>query len=229
MRLFSGVFHLCGIVVLLCASAMVQAGDIKMPQKLPAVDVTSVQALGTLDGDFGLKPGTIVPGFTVNDHQGNSVTFAELKAKGNLLVVFYRGGWCPYCNRQIRQLTEAWPQFQQRDVVPVLISVDKPDAAAMALRTYEIPFPVLSDPDLVAHDLFKVTMKLDDELIPKYREYGINVEDWSGRTHHKFAVASVFLINEAGVVVWSHSSMDYKTRPSVQQLLQVIDNVKGAL
>ena len=229
MRLFVGFFHVCGAVALLWASMVVQAGDIKMPEKLPQVNVTSQQDLGTLDGEIGLKAGTIVPGFTVNDHLGNSITLEELKAKGNLLVVFYRGGWCPYCNRQIRQLTEAWPQFQQRNVVPVLISVDKPDAAAMALRTYEIPFPVLSDPDLVVHDLFQVTMKLDDELIPKYREYGIDVEDWSGRTHHKFAVASVFLINETGVLVWSHSSMDYKTRPSVQQLLQVVDSNKGAL
>lgn len=229
MRLLVGFFHVCGAVALLWASMVVQAGDIKMPEKLPQVNVTSQQELGTLDGEIGLKAGAIVPGFTVNDHLGNSITLEELKAKGNLLVVFYRGGWCPYCNRQLRQLTEAWPQFQQRNVVPVLISVDKPDAAAMALRTYEIPFPVLSDPDLVVHDLFKVTMKLDDELIPRYREYGIDVEDWSGRTHHKFAVASVFLINETGVVVWSHSSMDYKTRPSVQQLLQVIDSNKGAL
>ena len=222
-------FHSIAVVALCCVYTASHAGEIQLPAELPQLEVTAAADLGTLADDIGLPPGTIVPGFTVNDHQGNSITLEELKTRGNLLVVFYRGGRCPYCNRQIRQLTEARPAFKQREVVPVLISVDKPDAAAMAMRTYEIPFPVLSDPDLVVHDLFKVTMQLDDKLIPKYREYGINVEDWSGRTHHKFAVASVFLINQAGVVVWSHSALDYKTRPSVEQLLRVIDQHQEVL
>ena len=141
---------------------------------------------------------------------------SNCEQQGPLLVIFYRGGWCPYCNRQIRSLTKAWPQFKQRDVLPVLISADKPDGAAIAQRGYEIPFPVLSDPKLKAHEVFKVTMQVPAELIPKYREYGIDLEAWSGESHHKIAVSSVFLIGEDGIVRWSHSSQDYKKRPSVR-------------
>ena len=197
-------------LMLLLVSAAGHARELTLPNSLPPLKATSAAALGTLEG-AGLVPGSTVPEFTVQDHLGESVSWSSLQTKGTLLVVFYRGGWCPYCNQQIRQLTEAW------------ISADKPDAAALASRTYEIPFPVLSDPGLVAHELFKVTTELDTALIPKYREYGIDLAEWNGKGHHRYAVASAFLIDEQGVVVWSHSAKDYKTRPSVEQLLQVID------
>jgi len=225
MRIVIGFF-----VINLCFLTMfAHAGGIALPVKLPELNATDNAVLGSRDDGIGLAKGDKVVSFEVNDQTGTPVSFESLRAKGPLLVVFYRGGWCPYCNRQIRQLTEAWPEFKARDVLPVLISVDIPDAAAMVSRTYQIPFPVLSDPELVVHDLFRVSMKLDDALMPKYQEYGINIEEWSGKQHHKFAVSSAFLIDKHGTVVWSHTSLDYKTRPTVNQLLKVIDDHKSEI
>lgn len=208
---------------LLFLSMLSFSGELKITGDLPQLSTTASANLGTREANIGLAPGEQVNAFEVKDHRGKVISFATLKKTGPLLVIFYRGGWCPYCNRQIRQLTEAWPEFKKRGITPVLISADKPDAAALAARTYEIPFPVLSDPDLIAHEVFKVTMKLDDKLVPVYKEYGIALEDWSGKDHHKFAVSSAFIVNQKGLIEWSHSSKDYTTRPSVKQLLEVID------
>lgn len=202
-----------------------QAETLTLPEKLPQLTTTQGQELGTRQDHIGLAPGTKVPNFVLQDHADNKISMEELSKSAPLLVVFYRGGWCPYCNLQIRQLTEAWPQFKQRNVTPVLISVDKPDAAALAQRQYEIPFPILSDPDLRAHQAFNVTMKIDEDHIPMYKEYGRDVEQWSGRSHHTIAVSSAFVVGKSGKVLWAHSSLDYKTRPSVEQLLQVIDGL----
>ncbi|TVZ41093.1 peroxiredoxin [Alteromonadaceae bacterium 2753L.S.0a.02] len=201
----------------------ISASAIELPKNLPNLKNPNEKSLGTLDLEFGLPPGSMVADFTINDHTGNPTPFHNLVSKGPLLVIFYRGGWCPYCNRQIYSLTQAWPEFKKRKVLPVLISVDKPDASAMAVRTYEIPFPVLSDPKLVAHNIFNVAMQVDDNLAKKYRGYGIVLEDWSGEEHHKIAVASAFLIDTTSKVLWSHSDTNYKKRPSVAQLLKVID------
>lgn len=214
------------ITSLLFVAIFVHSGTITIPDKLPQLATTDTVNLGTRDDKIGLAPGERVSEFEVKDHTGKPTSFEALQKNGPLLVIFYRGGWCPYCNRQIYQLTQAWPDFKKRGITPVLISADKPDAAALAMRTYEIPFPVLSDPDLIAHDIFRVTMKLDDALIPMYKEHGVNLEDWSGKGHHKFAVSSAFIVNNKGVVEWSHSSKDFKTRPSVKQLLQLIDAQK---
>ena len=120
-------------------------------------------------------------------------------------------------------MTGAAAVFEQRGITPVLISADRPAGAALAQKSYEIPFPVLSDPSLAAHEAFGVVFTLDPPTRERYRDYGIALEDWSGEDHGSYAVASVFLVDGEGVVRWSHSSLDYKTRPSIAQLLEVLD------
>lgn len=199
------------------------AQEISLPKKLPELSVTQDEKLGTMES--GLKAGDNPVNFSVQSHKGEQVKLSELlKAKAPLMVIFYRGGWCPYCNVQIRQLAEAWPEFEKRGVTPVLISVDKPDASAMAKATYEIPFPVLSDPDLKAHEAFDVVVQIDDATAEKYKNWGIVLEDWSGKDHHKIAAPGIFLLDKSGTVQWAHVSQDYKTRPSVEQLLTVLDS-----
>ena len=208
------LFAFCNLGVL--------AQDIRLPEKLPELSETASADLGK--AEVGLNAGDRPADFTVLTHKGEDVSLNELtKSSAPLLVVFYRGGWCPYCNVQIRQLSEAWPEFKKRGVTPVLISVDKPDASAMAKATYEIPFPVLSDPELKAHEAFDVVVEIDDATAEKYKTYGIVLEDWSGKDHHKIAAPGIFLLDASGTIKWAHVSMDYKTRPSVTQLLEMLD------
>ncbi|MBN8430846.1 AhpC/TSA family protein [Microbulbifer salipaludis] len=203
-----------------CFGAVAQ--DIALPKKLPELAETNSADLGKVEA--GLKVGDTPADFSVRTHKGEAVSLNSLlKMDAPILVVFYRGGWCPYCNVQIRQLAEAWPEFEKRGVTPVLISVDKPDASALAKATYEIPFPVLSDPELKAHEAFDVVVEIDDATAEKYKTYGIVLEDWSGKDHHKVAAPGIFLVNADGAVAWAHVSQDYKTRPSVVQLLGMLD------
>lgn len=185
--------------------------------------MTPADLLGSNDAGVGVKKGHQIVPFEIRTHEGKPTSLPNLLKQAPLLVVFYRGGWCPYCNLQIRELTLAFPEFQKRKVTPVLISVDEVDGAALAQKTYEIPFPVLSDPDLQAHTAFDVILEIDDALYEKYKTYGIVLDAWSKRDHHKIAVSSAFLVDAAGVVQWAHVSKDYSTRPSAEQLLSVID------
>ncbi|GAB1259495.1 hypothetical protein NBRC116495_02020 [Aurantivibrio plasticivorans] len=181
--------------------------------------------LGTLPNGIGVQLGTTIPSTVVHDHLGVATDITTLSADQVLMVVFYRGGWCPYCNLQIRQMVDNYSRFQDRGVLPVFISVDKPDAAALAQKSYEIPFPVLSDPQLVAHKAFNVVLEQSEETASRYKEYGIDLEAWSGQTHGNIAVSSVFLLDKTATVQWAHASIDYKTRPSVNQLIHVIDQL----
>lgn len=211
------------------SSSSAATPDLKLPELLDASKMTSptIENLGQREEGFGLPTGSQMPPFALKSHLGESFSDKTLLAQNKrLLVIFYRGGWCPYCNLQIHQLTEAFSEFDQRNVLPVLISVDQVDAAALAQRRYEIPFPVLSDPDVIAHTGFNVAMEMTPEMYEAYKGYGIDVEQWSGREHHKFAVASAFLVDKKGKILWSHASLNYKERPSVAQLLEVIDSIK---
>ncbi|MFV8783543.1 peroxiredoxin family protein [Microbulbifer sp. SA54] len=211
------------VMALLAVCTSSYGQELKLPEKLPELGVAAEETLGK--GQEGLTVGSKPGAFTVSSHLGEPVSLQDLlENNAPVLVVFYRGGWCPFCNVQIRQLTEAWSEFEKRGVTPVLISADKPDAGAMAKATYEIPFPVLSDPDLKAHEAFDVVVEIDDATAEKYRTYGIVLEDWSGREHHKIAAPGIFLLDKSGVVRWAHVSADYRTRPSVKQLLAVLDS-----
>jgi peroxiredoxin len=198
---------------------------LSLPTSEPDLGVTSSDTLGTNDEGIGLSPGDKVASFSLHSFDGEPVSWEELLKRGRLLVVFYRGGWCPYCNLQIRQLTLAYSQFEERGILPVLISVDKVDASSLVQNTYEIPFPVLSDPDLHAHEAFRVTMAVDEATFERYKEFGVDLEAWSGREDHKIAVPSVFFVDENGVILWAHSAKDYRVRPNPQQLLDVADHI----
>ncbi len=214
-------------IALLIAGNVHAEDSLRLPPKSMNVPlaVTSDNLLGTNDQGIGLTAGSKVPDFNLKTHTGEPTNLEVLLEESPLLVIFYRGGWCPYCNVQIRQLTEAYPEFQKRGVLPVLISVDEVDGAALASRTYEIPFTVLSDPQLSAHEAFNVVMEIDDETYKQYQRFGLDLEAWSGQSHHKIAVSSAFIVDDTGTVSWAHASLDYKTRPSVEQLLSVIDEL----
>jgi len=189
---------------------------------------TAADKVGTLAPGTGIPVGQNVPDARVEDIHGEPVLLSSLYAKGPILLAFYRGGWCPYCNFEIRALTVAYREFQKRGVTPVAVSVDQPDQAATTNATWSIPFPVLSDSDLALHQPFHVVNKVDGEQLATLRKYGVDLEAFSGRTHHVIAIPALFLIDQRGVVRWAHSDPEYKVRPTTAQILGAIDAVLGA-
>jgi len=199
-----------------------EAAAKNMPKRMETTD-TAADALGTLPKGVGIAPGSTVPALSLANIDGATVELASLTKDGPALVIFYRGGWCPFCNFQIQSLTKAYDQFKERGVTPVMISVDSPDEASKTSATYEIPFPVLSDGDLAAHKAFNVAFEVDADTLAKYKTYGIDLEAASGKDHHNLAVPSAFLIGTDNKVLWAHADADYKTRPSTVQLLTALD------
>jgi peroxiredoxin len=163
------------------------------------VIATDPARLGTRPDGVGLAVGEAAPvTLAVVNHEGRTFRLGDALREGAVLVVFYRGGWCPYCNFQVRELTESYEAFRARGVTPIVVSVDRVSEAAKTGAAYGIPFPVLSDPDLELHRAFNVVFTADPELVATYQGYGIDLEAASGRTHHSYAVPSIFLVGRDG-------------------------------
>jgi peroxiredoxin len=194
----------------------------------PSLSATPADRLGHLSPGLGLAVGTKAPDVSLNDLAGHTTTLKSLYARGSTLVVFYRGGWCPWCNLQLHELASKQAEFKRRGVTLVPISVDLPTEAAKTQATHTLPFTLLSDPTLVAHEAFKVVHHANDAEIAALKGFGADVEAHSGQTHHSFAVPSVFLVSRPGVVLWAHADEDFKTRPSADQLLTLIDTLMPA-
>jgi peroxiredoxin len=181
------------------------------------------ERVGVLAPNTGIPVGQKVPDVHARDLDGRDVSLSSLYSKGPILLAFYRGGWCPYCNSEIHALTTAYPEYQKRGVTPVAVSVDKPDAEAKMKATYTIPFPVLSDSDAVAIEAFHVVKKVGADELAKMKGFGVDLESYSGKTHHEIAIPALFLIDRTGIVRWAHSDPDFKVRPSTSQILAAID------
>lgn len=181
---------------------------------------------GQLPEDVGVSVGTQVPDFTIKSAGGKPVALADLVSDRPVVVFFYRGGWCPYCNFQVREFQQNAKLFEEAGIGVAAISVDKPDGSLAAKRAYEITYPILSDPDLKAHRAFNVAMEVDAATRTLYKGYGIDLEQWSGRGHHTIAVPSVFLVDGTRTVRWAHADLDYKTRPGA---FDVLGAAKSAL
>lgn len=186
-------------------------------------NATPADALGKLPPEIGIPLGQPAPNVALHDAIGRVVQLGDLIKKGPILIVFYRGGWCPYCNFQIHEFAQAYPEYLKRGVTLVAISVDKEDEAAKTEAAYTIPFPVLSDPELLAHSAFRVVHRADEAEAAKLKGYGIDLEKSSGKTHHAFAIPALFLVDKTGVVRWAHAELDYKVRPRTRQILAAID------
>jgi peroxiredoxin len=190
----------------------------KKDYEAPAADKLGTQAEGK-----GLAVGTAAPDASVTDMKGQAVKLSAARAGKPALIIFYRGGWCPYCNMQVHKMATEYDSFAARGVMPIMISADKPDSAAKTAATYEVKFPILSDPDLAAHKAFNVVHKATPEQVKALKDRGQDVEKSSGRKHHMFAVPSIFLVDASGTIKWAHVDTNHKVRPSTDQLLGVLD------
>lgn len=177
------------------------------------------------DSTYGLNNGEVAPDFTVTVNDGSTFHMKDALAEGPLVLVFYRGGWCPYCQVQLRELQTNVEEFHKRGAKLVALSVDKVESAQETMTKENLGFPLLTNPDADVLASYHLTLKLDDATLEKYETYGIDVEKASGKTHHTIAVPAVFVIDESGVIRWSYVNENYKVRASISDILGALDKL----
>ena len=135
------------------------------------------------------------------------------------IVIFYRGGWCPYCNMQLSDLRLVEPKLRERGFEIVFFSTDRPEILYSSLKAADIHYTLLSDSHLEAAKAFHVAYHLDDATIAKQKQYGVDLEKTTGATLHELPVPSVFIIDTTGTIRYVYSNPDYKVRLASDALL----------
>ncbi len=212
----------CAFLLVLFSSALLAQAEIRGPRDY---GVAGEETLGVIADGSGIEAGQAAPDAELLSIYGDSTKLSDLWADEHVLLIFYRGGWCPFCNAQIRDLAVQYSEFEDRSVVPVLVSVDEPDTASLLTATYDVPFPVMSDSDLDAHEAYNVVLEISDEQYEGMKARGIDLEEYTGTDDHVYAVASSFLIEQGGQLVWSHVDLNYRNRPSPEQYMAVADEL----
>lgn len=169
-----------------------------------------------------LKAGDQAPAFTLNDPDGKPVSSAELLAQGPLILSFYRGVWCPYCNMELQALQESLPAFVAAGARLLAISPQIAPNSRKAVRNNELTFPILSDPHNDVAAAFGLRFALPDYLIALYKMRKNDLPVINGDDSWTLPMPARYVIAQDGSILYAEVNPDYTHRPEPQDMLHVL-------
>jgi peroxiredoxin len=177
--------------------------------------------------DKALKVGAKAPEFTLNDPEGKPVSSADLLAQGPLIVTFYRGVWCPYCNMDLQAIEAALPELTKKGAKLVAISPQTAPNSRRSLRENKVSFPILSDPRNDIAAAFGLRFTLPDYLQDLYKNVFKNdLAIVNGDASWTLPMPARFVIAQDGTIVYAEVNPDYTRRPDPEELFPVLDRVQ---
>lgn len=159
-----------------------------------------------------LGVGDTVPGVELRSVAGLPVALRALVARQPTVLVFYRGGWCPYCNTQLSGLKKIEGTLGDLGYQLVAISPDKPEKLAESVAKQKLGYALLSDSTADAIKAFGLAFRVDDDTLARYRNFGIDLEQTSGAGHHLLPVPAVYVVDPSGRILFAYWNADYKQR-----------------
>jgi len=186
------------------------------------------QAFATTPSTYGLKTGSKAPQIATVDVNGKSYDLHSELKKGPVVLIFYRGGWCPYCNLQLRNLEKGIAaEVKNIGASMVAISVDRIEEGLKTNEKEKLTSTIISDPDAKILDSYKVKFKVPEELVSKYKnEYKIDLEAASGRKHHFVAVPAVYVIDGKNDITYAFVDENYKVRAPEADIIKAVKSAK---
>jgi len=170
------------------------------------------------------KVGSKAPAFTLKDPEGADISSADLLRHGPLVVSFYRGVWCPYCNMELQALQAALPELEKRGAKLVAISPQVPVNSRRSVRENKLSFPILSDPHNEVAAAFGLRFRLPDYLIDLYRDVFKNdLTLVNGDESWTLPMPARFVIAQDGTIAYAEVNPDYTQRPDPSELLPALD------
>ncbi|AQS87971.1 alkyl hydroperoxide reductase [Neoasaia chiangmaiensis NBRC 101099] len=169
-----------------------------------------------------LKAGDRAPGFTLNDPEGNPVSSADLLAKGPLVVSFYRGVWCPYCNMELQALEAALPSFRELGANLIAISPQTAVNSRKSVRQNALDFPILSDTHNDVAAKFGLRFALPDYLVELYRNLKNDLPGFNGDDSWTLPMPGRFVIGQDSVILYAEVNPDYTRRPEPEDMLPAL-------
>jgi peroxiredoxin len=172
--------------------------------------------------DKSFKKGDKAPSFTLPSATGKSVNSSELLKDGPLVVSFYRGGWCPYCNVEFHALQQAFPEMKELGAKLVAISPQTPDNSLSTYEKHALTFEVLSDVgNRVARD-FGLVFALAEEVRPIYKEFSFDIPAYNGDDSFEIPIPATYVIAPDGMIVYSFVDADYSHRAEPTDIIKVL-------
>ena len=175
----------------------------------------------------GLRVGEMAPDFTASTYEGHKIVLSDYYKKGPVVLIFYRGEWCPFCNLHLKSFQNRLKDFKKLGANTLAVSVDKPEYGTKIVQKDSLGFEVVSDPQADILKSYNVIYKVPDGLAKKYlNEYHIDLQAHSGRIDHVIAVPATYVIDRSGRIIFAYANVDYKVRTKPEEVLDILKNLK---
>lgn len=169
-----------------------------------------------------LRVGDTAPELSLHDALDQPVALGELWRRGPLVVIFYRGGWCPYCNIELRAWQQRLPELKRMGATLVAISPQTPDNSLSTAEKNELAFPVLSDSALKAAESFQIAFELPPKLVELYGRAGNDLPVLNGNGRWVLPMPATYVIGQDGRILFSHVEADYRERAEPADVLAAV-------
>ncbi|GAA4115296.1 peroxiredoxin-like family protein [Aquimarina addita] len=167
-----------------------------------------------------LKTGDTIPKIILPNASNKLVSVQELLLDNKVILSFYRGGWCPYCNLELRALQNSQEKFKKLGAILVAISPETPDNSLSTLEKNNLSFEILSDVDNVISSAFNLTFTLPKDLVEIYNNFGINLEQSNGNKKNQLPIAATYIIDQNGTIIYDFIKEDYKERADPDKIIK---------
>ncbi len=173
--------------------------------------------------------GDTIPDITLKTESGSDLKLRDAVKTKPAVLVFYRGGWCPFCTKHLMALNEVQGELADAGFQILAISADQPSKLAETPKHDELKYTLLSDSTMAGSIAFGITHQVPDELVAKYKKrHKIDLEAASGETHHTLPHPAVFIVDGEGVIRYAHVNPDYKLRLDPAKILETAKGISAA-
>ena len=213
------------LVLLVLVLGLAACADAPAPQdEAPPSEAAPVEAALTPEAAAGqaLGVGARAPDFALPDAMGRTVRLSDLLAEGPVVLTFYRGEWCPYCNTQLRDYQAALDEVRAEGARLLAVSPQTPDGSLTVQDRHALAFPVLSDVgNRVSRD-YGLVFEVDDETRRRYQAVGLDLAAVNGTDAWELPVPATYVIDTDGRVRAAFVEADYTQRASTSDVLAAL-------
>jgi peroxiredoxin len=172
---------------------------------------------------FGLKEGEKAPNFTLANPLGEQVNLYDVLAKGPVVLTFYRGKWCPFCNIQLRTYQQMLPDIEKLGGQLIAVTLQSPDNSLSHKEKEELSFQVLSDLNGRVAESYRILYEVPDYLQDAFTNFGLDLIEFNKAHRWLLPVTATFIIDKEGIISRAHANPDFMERMEPQE---IIDQLK---
>ena len=169
----------------------------------------------------------MAPNFTLPNARGGDLQLFEALKHGPIVLSFYRGGWCPFCNLEFRALQMILPEMKTLGATLIGISPETPDNSLSTIEKHQLQFDVLSDISNTVARHYGLVMTVDEKMRPLYMEWGIDLPASNGDDSYELPVPATYVIDTTGVVRAAHIDKDYTRRMEPDDIITALRELKA--